>query len=67
VLKLSLLWIAALVVSLALVKLTKIGPVIFVISAEHSWGVHSGDLLVVIPMLAALTVTLRIVKKRRQA
>jgi hypothetical protein len=50
VLKLTLLWTIVLLTSLVLVKLTKIGPIIYTISLERGWGIHTGDLLV-IPIL----------------
>lgn len=36
--------------SFAFVKLTSIGPVILTISEKRGWGVHSGDLLVFVPL-----------------
>jgi len=32
---------------------TRIGPVVAVISEEHSWGVHSGDVLALVPLVLA--------------
>lgn len=46
-------WAAAGVVSLAVVKLTSIGPVILTVSAERGWGVHTFDLITIIPVAAA--------------
>lgn len=46
-------WVAAGAVSLAVVKLTSIGPVILTVSAERGWGVHTFDLITIIPVTAA--------------
>lgn len=36
--------------ALAWVKLTRLGPVVAVMSEERGWGVHSGDLLGLVPL-----------------
>lgn len=46
-------WVVAGTVSLAIVKLTSIGPVILTVSAERGWGVHTFDLITIIPATAA--------------
>ena len=46
-------WTLAGIVSLAIVKLTSIGPVILTISAERGWGIHTFDLITIIPAIAA--------------
>jgi hypothetical protein len=63
--KLIAVWAACAVAAFVLVKVVKIGPVIFTISAEHGWGVHSGDLLVIIPVAVALYAAVRYWKKRQ--
>jgi hypothetical protein len=55
---LSGVWLAALGAAFFIVKVFKIGPIIYVISLEHSWGVHSGDFLALIPLSLALITTL---------
>lgn len=51
---LVLLWLITLAACFAFVKLVALGPVILTISAKHGWGVHTGDLLTLLP-LAAIT------------
>jgi hypothetical protein len=63
--KLIAVWAVCAVAAFVLVKVVKIGPVIFTISAEHGWGVHSGDLLVIIPAAVALYAAVRYWKKRQ--
>ena len=63
-LKLGLLWIAVSVVCLFIVKFTKIGPIVFSISIEHGWGVHSGDLLTLLPLMVGVIGTVWIHNRR---
>lgn len=62
--KLLTIWAVCAVIAFVLVKVVKIGPVIFTISAEHGWGVHSGDFLVLVPIAVALFTGLRYLKLR---
>ena len=55
-------WTAALAISAAIVKLTAIGPVIFVISEENGWGVHEGDKLCLIPLTVAVYMTIDFIR-----
>lgn len=50
-------WVLALAIAFVIVKVAKIGPVILTISAENGWGVHTGDFLAFIPILAAGIIT----------
>jgi len=62
--KLLIIWFVCGIAALALVKFTKIGPTIFTISAEHSWGIHSGDLLVVLPVAVAVIAAVKLLPRR---
>lgn len=53
----SIAWFAAILISLVIVKLTSIGEVVFVISESHGMGVHSFDLITIIPMTVAALIT----------
>jgi hypothetical protein len=55
---LSALWLTAVGAAFLIVKVFKIGPIIYTISAEHGWGVHGGDFLALIPLTFALMITL---------
>ena len=61
---LLIIWAVCAVIAFVLVKVVKIGPVVFIISAEHGWGVHSGDFLVLVPITVALFAGLRYLKLR---
>lgn len=54
---LAFLWGAVALGSVAFMKLTEIGPVILVIHNDLGIGVHSGDLLTLIPAAIALVFT----------
>lgn len=65
--KLVLGWLAALATALFIVKGTKIGPVILVVSEKHGLGVHTGDFLALIPVsLASLFTARGIARSRKQ-
>lgn len=51
-------WIVALISAFFIVKVFRIGPVIYVVSEEHGWGIHSGDFLALIPLGLAFALTL---------
>lgn len=53
----SIAWFTAILISLAIVKLTSIGDVILVISESRGMGVHSFDLITIIPMTVAALIT----------
>ena len=55
--KIASVWGVAILVCVAIVKLTAFGPVILTISAKHGWGVHTGDLVTVVPVGLALVFT----------
>lgn len=61
---LAIIWGIAIAIAFVIVKVAKIGPVILTISAEHGWGVHTGDFLAVIPVLAAIVFTWIILRKK---
>lgn len=50
---------ACLAAAFAIVKVLRIGPVIFVVSESHGWGVHTGDFLALVPLGIALLLWLR--------
>lgn len=52
------------VTSLYIVFVTRIGPVILVISASHGHGVHTGDLITIPMGLAALYLTYRAIRRK---
>lgn len=56
-------WMLAGLASLAVVKLTSIGPVVLTISKEWGMGVHVGDSLVLIPLSAAGLLTAHLLRK----
>ena len=62
--KLGLGWTAALATSLFIVKGTRIGPVILVVSEKHGMGVHTGDFLSLIPVAVMGAVTARQLLKK---
>ena len=51
-------WGICLSVAFVIVKVLRIGPVIFVVSDKMGWGVHTGDFLSFIPLLLAVGITL---------
>lgn len=55
-------WSTAIAISIAIVKLTSIGPVILTISETYGMGVHSFDLITVIPISIAFMYSLRVLK-----
>lgn len=58
------IWVFVVGACFAWVKLTAIGPVILTISAKHGWGVHSGDLVLVVPaFLVGILGSVRLLKK----
>lgn len=57
--KIFSVWGVAILICVAIVKFTAIGPIIFTISATHEWGVHTGDLVTIIPLGLALAYTIR--------
>lgn len=57
--KLALAWIFALATAFVVVKLVKIGPVLFTVSEAHAMGVHGGDFLAVPGLLMAALMTRR--------
>lgn len=61
---LAIVWVIALAIAFVIVKVAKIGPVILTISAEHGWGVHTGDFLALIPLLIATITSWFLIKKK---
>jgi hypothetical protein len=57
-------WVICIMLCVAFVKLTKVGPTIFTISAENGWGVHSGDFLILVPVVVAIIVTVKFKTKK---
>lgn len=57
--RLALGWLLAAVAAFALVKGTRIGPVVLVVSETHGWGVHAGDALALLPASVAWAVCRR--------
>lgn len=56
-------WLAPnLLLAAFIVKGTRIGPVIGVISEKRGWGVHTGDLLALLPLTIGLLGTIHSVK-----
>jgi hypothetical protein len=47
--KLLIIWLTCAAAAFIIVKVAKIGPVIATISATYGWGVHTGDLLALVP------------------
>lgn len=62
--KLGFIWTAVAIACIFIVKFTKIGPIVYSISIEHGWGVHSGDLLALIPILMGVVGTVFLKRKR---
>lgn len=60
----TVIWVLALGACAAIVKLTSIGPVVFVISNELGMGVHTGDALVLIPLSLALLATFLVARRQ---
>lgn len=58
IMSIALIWFAAVAICVAIVKLTAIGDVIFVISETHGMGVHSFDLITIIPLTVAMILTI---------
>lgn len=54
---LASIWATCLVAGFVIVKVLRIGPVIFVVSEKMGWGVHTGDFLALIPLLLAVVAT----------
>ena len=54
ILYMVLIWAPAGFLAFGLVKVFKIGPIIYTLSAEQGLGVHSGDFLAAIPLALAL-------------
>lgn len=61
---LASVWFAAGGAAFFIVKVFKIGPIIYTFSAEHGWGLHSGDFLALIPLGIALTLTVLLRKPK---
>lgn len=55
--KITLAWFAAIAICIAIVKLTAIGPVILTISSKYGMGVHTFDLVTIIPVALATAFT----------
>lgn len=62
--KLFFAWLATIIFSVAIVKLTSIGDVIFVISEKRGMGIHSFDLIVFIPIILCIIFTAKQVRNR---
>jgi len=58
-----LVWVSAIAVCIAIVKLTAIGPVILTISSRYGMGVHTFDLVTVIPITFASIFTFMKLRK----
>ena len=52
------IWVTCLVAVFVIVKVLRIGPVIFVVSEKMGWGIHTGDFLALIPLLLAVVATI---------
>ena len=65
-LKIFSVWGVAILICVAIVKLTAVGPIIFTSSATHGWGVHTGDLVTIIPLGLALAYTIWTVRKHQK-
>ena len=65
-LKIFSVWGVAILICVAVVKLTAIGPIILTISATHGWGIHTGDLVTIVPLGLALAYTIWTVRKRQK-
>ena len=63
----SLGWLAAACCAAAIVKGTRIGPVVWVVSEQRGWGVHTGDALAILPVAVAGLLHLRLRRLRRSA
>lgn len=53
------MWVVAGVISSWIVFGAKIGPILLTVSAEHGWGIHTGDFLAFIPVIFSTVVTWR--------
>lgn len=62
--KLFFAWVATIIFSVAIVKLTSIGEVILVISEKRGMGIHSFDLIVFIPIILCIIFTAKQVRNR---
>ena len=60
------IWTMALACCVFIIKLTAIGPVILVISERLGMGVHVGDLLILLPLIFAVTLTIIISRPELQ-
>ena len=58
IMSIALIWFVAGAICVAIVKLTAIGEVIFVISETYGMGVHSFDLITIIPLTVAMLATI---------
>ncbi len=65
--KLITVWTIAVVLCIYVIKFTSIGPVIYTFSAEYGIGVHSGDALILIPLVTAIIYTVIYFRKRKVA
>lgn len=61
---LAFVWLAAGGAAFFIVKVFKIGPIIYTFSLEHGWGLHSGDFLALIPLGLALAATVLLRKPK---
>lgn len=61
----ALSWTAAVSLSIYIVKVLTIGPIIYTISSERGWGVHSGDFWAFLPPLIALLVHRAVMRESR--
>ena len=66
VLILTAVWVAAFMLTVLWMKLTRIGPVVFVISERYGLGVHTGDVFGVLPLLTAAGLTWLTAKEDRK-
>lgn len=62
--KITAIWVVTLAVCLFFVKTTEIGPIILSISIEYAVGVHSGDLIILFPLAAAIFSTIVIARQK---
>lgn len=63
--KLITVWVFVIAICFYVVKFTSIGPIIYTFSAEYGIGVHAGDILILIPLLAAMIYTVIFFRKRK--
>lgn len=61
---LASVWLTAAGAAFFIVKVFKIGPIIYTFSLEKGWGLHSGDFLALIPLGIALAVTVLLRKPK---